>query len=100
MTCQTDINDAMLLDLVRSAVATVLELPVESLDASTRLVDDVDADSLAMIEIVEIVEEQLRAKGSQVRVDDHSLAQMQTLADVVSALVSAAASAGRTGVSL
>jgi acyl carrier protein len=100
MTCQTDINDAMLLDLVRSAVATVLELPVESLDASTRLVDDVDADSLAMIEIVEIVEEQLRAKGSQVRVDDNSLAQMQTLADVVSALVSAAASAGRTGVSL
>ncbi len=90
MTCLAANSDAMLLDLVRRAVATVLELPVETLDASTRLVDDMEADSLAMIEIVEIVEEQLRAKGSSVRVDDQSLARMQTLADVVSAVGAAA----------
>ena len=96
MTCLTDITDAALLDLVRSAVATVLELPIETLAASTRLVDDVEADSLAMIEIVEIVEEHLRARGSLVWIDDHALARMQTLADVVSAVVSA----GRTGAGL
>ena len=95
MTCLTDISDAMLLDLVCSAVATVLEVPVETLAATTRLVDDVDADSLAMIEIVEIVEEQLRAKGSTVWIDDQLLARMQTLGDVVAAVVSAGATGAR-----
>jgi acyl carrier protein len=95
VTLLTDIDDATLLDLVRSAVSTVLELPVETLDASTRLVDDVEADSLAMIEIVEIVEEELRAKGTDIRVDDQSLARMQSLADIV-AVVSAVVSAGQT----
>jgi acyl carrier protein len=88
MTCVADSTDSTgsrLLDLVRSAVATVLELPIDSLDADTRLVDDVEVDSLAMIEIVEIVEEQLRARGSDVRIADDMLARMQTLADIVSA---------------
>jgi acyl carrier protein len=85
MTCLTDSADGTLLDLVRAAVSTVLELPVESLDADTRLAADVEVDSLAMIEIVEIVEEQLRAQGSLVRIEDESLARMQTIADVVSA---------------
>jgi hypothetical protein len=49
---------------------------------------------------VEIVEEELRAKGSRIRVDDQSLAQMQTLADVVSALASAPASAKQRGATL
>ncbi len=81
---------AGLLDQVRSAVATVLELPVEGLDADTRLVDDIGVDSLAMIEIVEIVEEQWRASGRDVRIEDELLARMQTLADVVSAFGTAA----------
>jgi acyl carrier protein len=88
MTCLADSTDSTggrLLDLVRSAVATVLELPAESLDANTRLVDDIEVDSLAMIEIVEIVEEQLRAQGDIVWIPDESLARMQTLADVVTA---------------
>lgn len=99
MTCLSGVNDAMLLELVRGAVATVLELPLESLEASTRLVDDIEADSLAVIEIVEIIEEQLRAKGSQVWIDDQALARMKTLGDVV-ATVSAVVSAGRTGARL
>ena len=93
MTLLTDLDEATLLDLVRSAVATVFELPVETLDASTRLVDELEADSLAMIEIVEIVEDDLRAQGSPVHVDDQLLARMQTLADIVAAV----RSAGRTG---
>jgi acyl carrier protein len=94
VTLLTDHDEATLLDLVRASVSTVLELPIETLDAGTRLVDDVEADSLAMIEIVEIVEEELRAKGTVVRIDDQSLGRMQTLADIVAA-VSAAVPAGR-----
>jgi len=99
MTCLADSADSTgspLLDLVRSAVATVLELPAASLDPDTRLVDDLGVDSLAMIEIVEIVEEQLRASGSDVRIADDLLAHMQTLADVASAF----GAATRTGAPL
>jgi acyl carrier protein len=97
MTVVRAVDDAALLDLVRSAVATVMELPVERLEAGTRLIDDVEADSLAMIEIVEILEEDLRAKGIDVRVDDAALARMQTLEDVVAVVVSAMVSAPRSG---
>jgi acyl carrier protein len=90
MTVTADVTDGMLLDLIRVAVATVMEVPAEQLTAGTRLVDDVSADSLAMIEIVEIVEEQLRARGSAVRIDDDSLARMLTLGDVVTAFAEAA----------
>ncbi len=98
MTSLADSTDSRgeLLDLVRGAVATVLELPVEILEADTRLVDDIGVDSLAMIEIVEIVEEQLRAAGHAVRIADELLAQMQTLADVVSAF----GTATRTGAAI
>ncbi|HEX4017525.1 MAG TPA: phosphopantetheine-binding protein [Frankiaceae bacterium] len=96
MTLVSEIDDAMLLDLVRSAVATVLELPIETLYASTRLVDDVDADSLAMIEIVEIVEEELRAKGRDVWIDDQSLARLETLADIGASAATAMAGADLT----
>jgi acyl carrier protein len=89
MTVTADVTDGMLLDLVRGAVATVMELKAEQLDADTRLVEDVSADSLAMIEIVEIVEEQLRARGSAVRIDDDSLARVLTLGDVVAAFAQA-----------
>lgn len=99
MTCLADSagpTGSSLLDLVRSAVATVLEVPSGSLDADTRLVDDLGVDSLAMIEIVEIVEEQLHADGCDVRIDDDLLARMQTLADVASAF----GAATRTGAPL
>ncbi len=49
-----------------------------------------------MIEIVEIVEEQLRAGGNDVRIADDLLARMQTLADVASAFDAAT----RTGAPL
>jgi acyl carrier protein len=98
MTTLADSTDSTgrLLDLVRSAVGIVLEVPPESLDADTRLVDDIEVDSLAMIEIVEIVEEQLRARGHDVRIEDDLLARMQTLADIVSAF----GAATRTGAPL
>ena len=98
MTSLAEITDGVVLDLVRSAVATVLEVPVTALESGTPLAE-VGADSLAMIEIVEIVEEQLRAKGTAVRIDDDTLAQMHTLDDVVAAALSAV-SAVRMGAAL
>ncbi|MCW2615039.1 MAG: acyl carrier protein [Frankiales bacterium] len=47
------------LAVVRSAVATVLERDPASVARETRFREDLQADSLALVEIVEIVEETL-----------------------------------------
>lgn len=76
-------------DVVRQAVFTVLSVPGDQLQESTLLVDDLGADSLALVEIVEVSEELLRAAGSSVWVDDLTLSRLTTLRDLVGALLSA-----------
>jgi acyl carrier protein len=82
----TAVADPDVLDVVRDAVSLVLDVPVQSVGARSRWVEDLDADSLALIEIVEVAEERLRDRGRQVRVDDETLASMTTLADLVAVL--------------
>jgi acyl carrier protein len=76
----------MILDVVREAVTVVLELPAPRVAGEVRWVADLGADSLAMIEIVEVAEELLRRRGREVRVDDDTLAGLVTVDDLVSAL--------------
>jgi acyl carrier protein len=82
-------SDQDLWDVVQSAVVTVLSVPADTLRESTRLVDDLGADSLALVEIVEVSEEQLRTRGVPLWVDDDTLSQLTVLGDLVSALRSA-----------
>jgi acyl carrier protein len=82
-------SDQDLWDVVRGAVVTVLSVPAQSLQKTTRLIDDLGADSLALVEIVEVSEEQLRKRGVSLWVDDDSLSQLTVLGDLVSALRSA-----------
>ena len=71
------------LDLVRGAVGLVLELDPASLQRETRFVEDLRADSLALVEIVEIVEEELTRTRPQFRIDDQDLDGLRTLGDAV-----------------
>jgi acyl carrier protein len=82
-------SEQALLDVVRQAVVTVLSAPAESLNFATRLVADLSADSLALVEIVEVSEEQLRAQGVSVWVDDETLSKLAVLGDLVRALQTA-----------
>ncbi|MCW2545686.1 MAG: hypothetical protein JWN96_146 [Mycobacterium sp.] len=82
-------NDQDLWDVVQSAVVTVLSVAADTLRESTRLVDDLGADSLALVEIVEVSEEQLRMRGVSLWVDDDTLSRLTVLGDLVSALRSA-----------
>ena len=52
------------LALVQRACATVLELDPATVTRETRFVDDLRADSLALVEIVEIVEEALARRSA------------------------------------
>lgn len=86
MTVASAVSDQALLEIVRQATALVMDAAPDHLNTETRLVDDLDADSLALIEIVEVAEDHLRAAGTSVRVDDGTLARLTTLGELVAAL--------------
>jgi acyl carrier protein len=72
------------LGVVRSAVATVLELDPGQVDRTTRFREDLHADSLALVEIVEIVEERLAPHArSGFHIEDEDLDGLTTVGEAV-----------------
>jgi acyl carrier protein len=72
------------LDVVRQAVATVLELDPAQVTRATRFREDLQADSLALVEIVEIVEETLAPQArAGFHLDDEDLDALASVGDAV-----------------
>jgi acyl carrier protein len=69
------------LDLVRDTLAIVCERPQEGLARTTALAD-IGADSLARVELADIVEERLAAHRPDLHIPDADLAAFQTVGDV------------------
>jgi acyl carrier protein len=75
---------AEVLAVVRAAVGTVLEVDAAGVTGSTRFREDLQADSLALVEIVEIVEEQLSARvAGGFHVEDEELDGLRTVGEAV-----------------
>ena len=72
-----------LLDAVRGAVAVVLDVEPASLTPSTRLREDLHADSLALVEIAERLERDVAARAPGFSVADDELDAVSTVADAV-----------------
>lgn len=66
---------------IQAAVATVLEVDPLLVTTDLSFADDLRADSLALVEIVEIVEEQLSARGFAF--DDEDLDDLLTVGDAL-----------------
>jgi acyl carrier protein len=72
------------LDVVRGAVVTVLEVDPASVTRETSFADDLKADSLALVEIVEIVEETLAPKArAGFHIEDEHLDGLTTVGAAV-----------------
>ena len=70
--------------VVRAAVARVLELDPAQVRRDCRLAEDLGADSLALVEIAELVEETLRTLvATRFRFDDAELDELATVGDAV-----------------
>ena len=75
---------------VRQAVATVLD--VHDVGPATRLRDELRADSLALLEIIEIVEGRFAPGApSAFHIEDEDVAGLVTVADVVDCALQRAA---------
>ena len=72
------------LAVVQAAVATVLEVDPTTVSRETSFRDDLQADSLGLVEIVEIVEEELAPRARPgFHIEDEDLDGLRTVGEAV-----------------
>ena len=72
-----------ILRIVRDRLADILEIEPSTISEGQSFVDDLDADSLALIELVEALEEDIGEKVPDFRIDDEDLEDLKTVRDAV-----------------
>ncbi len=76
------------LALIKDRLADILEIDPESIKEGDSFVDDLDADSLALIELVEALEEEIGERTVGFRIEDEDLEDLKTVRDAVDYVVS------------
>lgn len=77
---------AEVLELVRGSLADILEVSPDNIAESASF-DDLGADSLALIELVESLEKDLSGRSVDFRVEDEDLEDLRTVRDAVDYVV-------------
>lgn len=108
MPTETNVNQGALgrdevFALIRERVAEILEIEEAEVQLDSSFTEDLAADSLALIELVEALEEDLAAHAAGFRIDDEDLGELRTVRDAVDYVVerlggaSGAAEEGQAG---
>jgi acyl carrier protein len=74
-------------ELIRDQLADILEIEPGSISESASFAEDLDADSLALIELVEALEEELGERTVGFRIEDEDLEDLRTVRDAVDYVV-------------
>ena len=69
--------------LITEQLAEILERGPESIHESSSFADDLQADSLALIELVETLEQELGERTVGFQIDDEDLEDLHTVGDAV-----------------
>ena len=72
-----------ILRIVRDSLSDILEIEPDTISEGQSFVDDLDADSLALIELVEALEEQVGERSGDFRIEDEDLEDLKTVRDAV-----------------
>jgi acyl carrier protein len=70
-------------DLIRDRLSDILEVEPSSIHEGDSFTDDLDADSLALIELAEALEEELAERSVGFRIEDEDLEDIKTVRDAV-----------------
>ena len=73
--------------ILRERLAEILEIDEDRITLDSSFADDLDADSLALIELVEALEEELGERTVGFTVDDEDLGDLRTVRDAVDYVV-------------
>jgi acyl carrier protein len=80
---QNPISRAEVFELIRDRLADILEMDPSRISEGQSFADDLQADSLALIELVEALEEELGERTVGFRIDDEDLEDLKTVRDAV-----------------
>lgn len=69
--------------LIRDRLSDILEVEPDQINEGDSFADDLDADSLALIELVEALEEELADRTVGFRIEDEDLQDLKTVRDAV-----------------
>ena len=70
-------------ELIQNNLSDILEVKPESISEGASFGEDLGADSLALIELVEALEEELSERTVGFRIDDEDLEDLKTVRDAV-----------------
>ena len=74
-------------ELIRDRLADILEIDPSGIAEGASFAEDLSADSLALIELVEALEEDLAERSAGFRIDDEDLEDLRTVRDAVDYVV-------------
>jgi acyl carrier protein len=74
-------------ELIRDRLADILEIDPGGIAEAASFTDDLSADSLALIELVEALEEELGERSVGFRIEDEDLDDLKTVRDAVDYVV-------------
>ena len=70
-------------EMVRDRLADILEVEPGSINEGDSFTDDLEADSLALIELAEAIEEEVAERSVGFRIEDEDLEDIKTVRDAV-----------------
>ncbi len=74
-------------ELIRDRLADILEVDPSEITEGASFSEDLSADSLALIELVEALEEELGGRAGGFRINDEDLEDLKTVRDAVDYVV-------------
>jgi acyl carrier protein len=74
-------------ELIRDQLADILEVEPSTISEGASFTEDLNADSLALIELVEALERELGERSVGFRIDDEDLEDLKTVRDAVDYVV-------------
>ena len=84
---QGPIERPEVLQLVKDLLAEILEIDPSTIDEGDSFAEDLHASSLALIELVEALEEDLAERSVGFRIEDEDLEDLKTVRDAVDYVV-------------
>ena len=84
---QTTPDRGEVFELIRDRLADILEIDPSRITEGASFGEDLGADSLALIELVEALEEELGERTVGFRIDDEDLEDLKTVRDAVDYVV-------------
>ena len=73
--------------IIRERLADILEIEESRITLEGSFTEDLSADSLALIELVEAIEQELEDRAEGFRIEDEDLAELRTVRDAVDYVV-------------